>query len=368
MLDGQGNRRWQDNLPPQRCNVNSFSDPFVADYDTDGFPEVLAPTNNETLNIYNLTTRRIESRKPLTTYGFSQPMVGNVTAAPGPETAVIDLLGGTFVFEPPNETAWTRNFSDARGRSPAIRDFDADGAPEIPVGQTEGETVLLNNDGSVAWNRSLGGVITSKWMAIGESDRDAAIEIVRGSCRGFVFTLNDRNGSTEWRRSFSQGATVHALGDGDRDGQAEVYVATRNGTLYSLNASSGATDWALQFAGNDIQFAPPPAMSELDGNGDPNSSFLPTGGQSMSSIRRTGISSPRTTVTARSRCLQRSKTSTVTATKRASRYTPTARSSPSNIKASATRPAERRITGEVAGWERTLSPSIDKCSRSVSGN
>lgn len=293
-LDGTGAERWRDSLPQDECTVHAVSDPAIADYDRDGQPEVLAATSEQVFVAYNLSTGEPELRHNLTSYGYSKPIVANLTPAPGPETVVVDLLGGVFVLRPDGTEAWTRQVEDARVRQPSVRDFDADGRPELAVGQLSGAVVVFDHEGGVEWRTNFSDATSVRWMTTGQFDRDDAVEIAVATFNGHVVALDGGNGSVEWNRDLGgvgtlggagavsaaggaplsalhevRGAAVRAADDGDGDGQVEVYPVARDGTLSSLDASDGTVEWTTNLTDDSVVVAPPPSMGDLDGDDEP---------------------------------------------------------------------------------------------------
>ena len=292
VLDGSGEVRWRDVLDQEKCTVHAVSDPTIADYDSDGEPEVLAATTEKALVAYDLRTGEKELQHNLTSYGYSKPIVANLTAAPGPETIVVDLLGGVFVLRPNGEEVWTKKLSDARVRQPTVRDFDADGSPELAVGQLSGPMTMLNHDGTVAWRTNISGSVVTKWMVPSQFDDDKPTEIVVSTFTGHVVTLDGATGEVEWDRDLGEsnsttaaaflgaggstfwtlhgtkGASIHAVGDGDGDGRVEVYPVARNGNLYSLDGANGSVEWTTTLTTDSVVVAPPPSLGDVDGDGD----------------------------------------------------------------------------------------------------
>ena len=269
VLDGEGDLRWRDEIPQDRCTVHAVSDPAIEDFDGDGQREVVAATSGKEVLAYDLDTGDVEMRHELGSYGYSKPVVANLTAADGPETVVVDLLGGVSVLRPDGTVEWKRTFEDARVRQPAVRDFDADGAPELAIGQLTGAVVVLERDGSVAWRRNVTDSVVIKWMEPGRMDDDAAVELVVSTFTGRILALDGRDGTVEWERDLgATGATVHAVGDGDGDGQAEVYAAARDGKIRSLDASDGTVEWTTTLTTEPVAPMPPPSLGDVDGDGD----------------------------------------------------------------------------------------------------
>lgn len=269
VLDGDGNQRWQKRIPAQRCFRHGVSDPTIADFDEDGQPEVIVTTTAQELVAYGLQGT-VELRHPLTTYGYSKPLVSNLTLAPGVETVAVDLLGGVFVLRSNGTEAWTHKLDNTRVRQPAVRDFDADGTPELAVGQLAGDIVMFGHDGDVEWRNALSDVTTMRSLVTGQVDGDAAIELLVTTYAGDVIAVDGKNGRIEWRQTLdAQGATAHTLGDGDGDGDPELYVATLDGAIRSLDARDGSIEWMTTLTTETIASMPPPSLGDINGDGAP---------------------------------------------------------------------------------------------------
>lgn len=269
VLDGNGTQRWRDTIPQDNCTIHAVSDPTVADFDRDERPEILAATSEKAVVAYDLRGRE-ELRHDLTSFGYSKPLVANLTPAPGPETIVVDLLGGVFVLRPNGAEVWTRTLDDARVRQPAVRDFDADGDPELAVGQLSGRVVVFESDGSVDWRANFSDTITIRWMVPGQADDDEQVELAVSTYGGDVLAIDGADGTIEWRRQLdAKGATVYAFGDGDGDGQQEVYAAARDGKVRSLDAKNGSAEWTTTLTTEPVAPMPPPVLGDVDSDGTP---------------------------------------------------------------------------------------------------
>lgn len=265
-----GSVRWENRVPAANCTIHSVADPTLADVDSDGVEEVLAATTERALKAHHPLTGAVEFTYNLSSYGYTRPLVANVTGDSRPELVVVDVTGSVFVVRPDGTTVWQRRSSTYTWGQPALADFDGDGTSELVVALGSGDMYLYDaGDGTIRWNRSLdvNGSIT--WTTTGQADTDPAIEIVTATTKGDVLLFDGRTGTRQWRRDLGAFAAVHAFGDGDRDGEPEIYAVARNGTLYSLTAADGRTEWTSALTDSPVQMMPPPALGDVDGDGGP---------------------------------------------------------------------------------------------------
>ena len=257
-------RQWRDGMPTKACNIHGYGDPIFADYDSDGTTEALVATTEEAIVGLNPQTGEEEFRHKLSWWGYAAPIVTDFAPTPGKEIVVVDLSGGTFVLAPNGTVVWQVDLSGVVA-PPAIKDFDADGMPELVVG--EGQNVTwIDRSGDIAQRTDVGATVN--WMTTRQADDDPAIEIVAATIDGRVVALDGRTGKTEWKKKFGTLAAVEAFGDGDSDGQAEVYAVAQDGKLRAINASDGTIEWTTTLTAADVQMTPPPVLGNLDGDED----------------------------------------------------------------------------------------------------
>lgn len=256
--------RWQTSVAPEECNIHTFGDPTIADLDGDGQDDVFVATTEAVIRAHDARTGQELFRRDLAGWGYAAPLVADFTPAPGRELIVADLSGGVFVFTADGTLIWNRSFSTIVAPI-YIDDFNADGSPELVVGEGKNVT-LLEADGSIAWQTRVGLSVT--WLTTGQADDDDAFEIIASTVDGRVVAVGGRTGEIDWVQEFDRMAAVYAFGDGDGDGQSEVYAVAKDGKLRALNASDGTIKWTTTLTTEDIQMTPPPALGDLTGDGD----------------------------------------------------------------------------------------------------
>ena len=271
-----GGVAWEYQVPPANCTLHAVADPTVADYDGDGDREVLATSTEEDVNAFDPVTGETEMRHELRAYGYTQPVVANLSADPGTETAVVDVKGYLRVVRADGTAAWTRDLGGMVWGQPTVDDVDTDGDPELVAGvapSSGGRVVALDGNGSVEWTTDVGASIL--WMGSGQTDDDAAVETVVATSSGHVVAVDGRDGTVEWRRDVGDPETdagdlsaVDRIVDGDGDGTAEVYAASADGTLYALDGTDGSVEWSTSLT-SGTKMMPPPAVGDVDGDGDP---------------------------------------------------------------------------------------------------
>ncbi|MFC7079979.1 PQQ-binding-like beta-propeller repeat protein [Halorussus caseinilyticus] len=260
---------------PENCTIHSVADPTLADVDGDGVREVLATSTEKTVVAFDAATSEVAFERNLSAYGYTRPVVANFTGDSRPEVVVVDVHGTVFVVRPGGEesadaeTVWTRKLpADYVWGQPHVEDFDGDGSPELAVALGNGRLTLLDNDGSVAWNRSVGAGDSVTWFTTGQVDDDRPAELVTATSGGNVSLFDGEDGDRLWRKSFSAYAAVDAVGDGDDDGTAEVYATARDGNLRAIDAESGDVEWTTSLTTVNAQMTPPPVLGDVDGDGD----------------------------------------------------------------------------------------------------
>lgn len=263
-LDGDGERRWRHAVPPANCTIHAVADPALADADADGRPEVLAASTTHRLVAYEPLSGDREFAHRLTDYGYTRPVVADVTGDDAPETLVVDVRGELFVLAANGTTLWRASFDAPAWTPPRVADFDDDGRPEVVLGLGDGRVVALGGSGEVEWTVDAGASVT--WTAAGRLDGDAPREFVAATTDGGVVAVDGR-GHVEWRRDLGELAAVRAVGDADADGTTEVYATARDGELRALAGPSGETEWTTELTDADVQMTPPPALGDVDGDG-----------------------------------------------------------------------------------------------------
>lgn len=280
-LNGRdGTLLWSYQVPPMNCTIHSVADPTVADVDQDKTAEVIAATTERTVAVYGARSGNISFRHNLSSYGYTKPLVANVSGDRQSELIVVDVKGSVFVIRANGSTVWNRRYDTYTWGQPAVTDFDADGSPELVTALSSGDlTLYTGQNGSVEWEKSLSKVGSVTWQTNGQADGDKAVEIALASDSGKVLLYDGQRGNQQWRKDFGEFAAVNALGDGDGDGRSEVYVVAKDGELRSVDVSTGRVEWTTTLAAGDSQMVPPPSLGDVNGDGKPEVIAPTNGGQ-----------------------------------------------------------------------------------------
>ena len=149
---------------------------------------------------------------------------------------------------------------------PSVGDLDGGGLPQIGLITTKGWLYLLNHEGAVLWQRSLGGDAQTWATCAPVFFKNSAGEsrIMAGSNEGQVFCF-DAEGNCLWsHRAEGSVASSLSVGDFDRDGRADLFAITQLGLIYRYD-EDGAILWNIDMQGRTLGAG---AIADLDGDGN----------------------------------------------------------------------------------------------------
>ncbi|WP_267639800.1 outer membrane protein assembly factor BamB family protein [Haloarchaeobius amylolyticus] len=263
-LDAEtGTERWRDPVPAANCTTHSVADPSVVDHDGDGARSVLATTTERDLVAYDPLTGTVEDRYPLSAYGYSKPIVANVTGDAAPETLVADVRGLVQARSQAGAVVWSVNRSTYVWATPAVADLDGDGHTEVAIAGRDGVLAAYDADGAAVWETTVADAVT--WMTTGQLDSDPARELVVGTQQGQVAAVDGRTGEPEWQHDRKLLSAVHAVGE--VDGVPTVFATAGDGSLVALDGRDGSVRWESTVETEKVTMMPPPVLGDVDGDG-----------------------------------------------------------------------------------------------------
>ena len=270
--------------PNVKCQVNLGSgegDPIIADINGDGLNEIVFGNYWTSGTVYAIRGTDCSIIWSVNVnIGVVTPAAGELNPfSSGLEIAVtrsdgyLVVLGGTD-----GSVMWNRyigGISGAyNGSAPTIFDANGDGVGEVYV---VGDNIFALNgiDGSTIWSYPAIGCNTyagSPFMryslvAIGDINNDGQYEVVTtgeisGVCHLIVLRATD--GMFMW--SYNLGYQSNpAIADLDNDGYDEIVVATRNGMLYAFRYD-GTPYWSVN-TGYGSAYINSPTIADIDGDG-----------------------------------------------------------------------------------------------------
>ena len=151
--------------------------------------------------------------------------------------------------------------------SPAVGDLDGDGKPEIVVATGQGIITALGGNGTVLWERTIGGSSQS-WATAAPvifAGSDGRGRVAAASSGGQLVCL-DGKGEVLWRRpTHGAAASSISVGDLDLDGRADICLITQAGVIYRFD-EDGRAIWEIDMQGRSLA---PGAIIDVDGDGKP---------------------------------------------------------------------------------------------------
>lgn len=265
-LDAEnGESVWRHDVPPADCTVHAVADPTVTDWR--GEPAVLVATTENAVFDLDPSSGAVRTQYDLSTYGYSPPQVVDLVPGGDPELVIADAKGTVLVLESNGSVAWQESFGGSVWATPVVAAVSGGGAPQVVIGTSEGRVVVLDRHGGIVRDIEdpIDGAVT--WMTHGQLDDDPALEIVVGTTRGQVVALDGATGAVEWTESFDSFTAVRAVGDADGDGANEVFVTAADGVVRALDGETGQLNWEREVAASDVQMMPPPVLADVTGDG-----------------------------------------------------------------------------------------------------
>jgi len=174
------------------------------------------------------------------------------------EIVAITDDGEVMLVEHDGTVAWVTalGYAFGTGTHPAIADLMGDGDPEIIIGRVILSSVgTLVAEGSYGWGSAGWGPIAFA----ADVDHDQVQEVIVDNA------VYEPDGTALWANGGPEG--FPAVGDFDLDGDAELVVVA-GGYVYLYDAATGATIWGPSAIVNEGRGGPP-TVADYDGDGYP---------------------------------------------------------------------------------------------------
>ena len=256
MLDANGSTRWQYVINRSTCAIHGIGDSVVADATGDGEQNVLAPTTENRLYVFDAANGSVEWTRNLTSFGYAGPQV-----LTKPRRLVVqpDFAGAVFAMNANGTLAWRYDLNETVFADTETVRVTGTPHPSVAVGSTTHVTVFEPN-GTVAWRRAA----AATWLVSGRVDGEDVLVASGGS----NITALAADGTTRWHRTGWNRPAIEQVADGDGDGVPEVYVGSDGNRIAALNARTGETEWTTALS-TDANILPAPVTGDVDGDGHP---------------------------------------------------------------------------------------------------
>ncbi len=272
--------------------------PAVGDADLDGFPDIAAVSWTGSLYLWSAEgVVKPGFPKNLNVQGLATPNpLGSVAMADVDGDGTLELFcsvgavlfafhpDGTELLDGDNNPATTGVFkvtsTPTSYGTPALRDLNGDGRPEIIAGMRDGRVHVFEATTSAVelpgFPVVTGGSITAS-PAVGDLDNDGSPDIVVGSSSGNMFALKaDGTPVPGWPKSIALLQDLDsspALGDLTGDGIPDVVCGASNGRVHAWRNDGtilpGFPVLILDSQGAAVPLRSSPCLVDIDGDGTP---------------------------------------------------------------------------------------------------
>ncbi|MFX1484552.1 MAG: FG-GAP-like repeat-containing protein [Promethearchaeota archaeon] len=182
---------------------------------------------------------------------------------------------GIFAFNGDGSMLWnysTTTISASVWIPPTIADVLGNSGVEVILPLTDGKIIILNGTtGDFVWSIDLGNHIDNA-IAVGDIDGVSGREIVVNCENDYTYALIPGNDTPLWLHRWDYGlewfhAETPIICDIDGNKVPDILVATTE-TITALNGMDGTILWSFSKNLGDIDFPYPPAIADLNGDGE----------------------------------------------------------------------------------------------------
>jgi hypothetical protein len=216
-------------------------------------------------------------------YSFSQPVVADFDSDGRNEIFVYSegFEGTIGLFKHNGDLLWSHETGSDIWATPVIADINDDDNLEIVVGLRMGEALIaFDAVGNQLWEFPVNGYVESS-PAIADINKDGKMDIVFGASPmfdpGSVYAVYSENNNPHLLWKFNADDDISsvimsspALMDIDEDGELETIIGSYNNYLYVID-SNGQLLWKFQMEGSEGNgydgIYSSPVIADLDGDG-----------------------------------------------------------------------------------------------------
>ncbi len=259
-LDTNGSVRWQYEINSSACAIHGIGDSLVADATGDHQPDILAPTTENRLYVFNAGNGSVEWKQNLTSFGYAGP-----TILTKPRRLIVQpaFYGVVFADSPNGTLQWKYDVNEHSDLNETVsadaQVIHVPGSPHqaVAIGSDQHVTVLHPN-GTVAWRRPA----LATWLAKGHLGQQDILVASGGDGEVTAFTAN---GTKLWQRNGWYRPELDQVTDGNGDGVPDVYVGGKD-TITALNARTGKAEWKTKLS-TDSKWIGAPVAGDVNGDG-----------------------------------------------------------------------------------------------------
>ncbi|MEK7719104.1 MAG: PQQ-binding-like beta-propeller repeat protein [Bacteroidota bacterium] len=197
---------------------------------------------------------------------WSSPAVANLREDGVTTIIQGDESGSIFAFEALSGKPVWKSAIKGKPSTAAVGDLDGKRGLEIAYLSTEGVLSVLHPDGTIYWERNIGGTCqtwgNSAPVIFVASDGQPRVFAASGNGEAFCFSAN---GTRLWSRHV-KGAVASTLsaGDFDQNGVADLFLITQLGVIYRFT-ENGELLWNIDMQGRTLGSG---SLIDLNGDGE----------------------------------------------------------------------------------------------------
>ena len=247
--------------------------PMIADVDGDGNKEIIACTfTSSKIIVLNADGSDYGIFPIVTSSGvLSSPAVADLDGDGNLEIINVSLDGNLHaisILTGEDIAGFPYALGMGSWNGPAVVNIDSDDDMEILVGTLGGKILAINHDGSLVFERTVGGQIKTSIVAA-DLDGNGSVEIIFGNSAGTLFVVDNQGNDLDYF-PLEIGSTIEStpiLADMDNDGNIDMIFGDNSGYLHSIGIDGIETDNFPIYLESTLKTSA--AIGDADGDGNP---------------------------------------------------------------------------------------------------